>query len=477
MRVLAAAAGLLATLLGSLQAAAQLEELKDGIAVGEWTFYPSFELRVRGEYWHDPAQYGGLLFGQAAVQAMSHDSLLPEPGFTPAVDDVFLVSERARLGIRVGWDVLGANLVLQDSRAYGASPGTTTGFGFGTFEPYEAWLDARTSVVDPTLRVRAGRQRVRWGDGRLLGDDDWSARGRSLDALTAHVRAGDVDVEALGALVSLPGSAAAAGPSLAYAPGGTGAQLYGIDGIWRIHPLFGIELTGLARMVRDPVPVQLWRGDTFVADLRLFGEQRGVDYAVEGAFEGGSVAAFADYPEPKPNVLAFAVAGHVAWQTALPGDFRFAARGAYASGHSSDPRDETFGRFDPILPTTHEHQGMMGLYAWSNLIEAGAEVSAKPHEMLTASAGYTFVGLAEPADRWTAADLTPVGEAPDNESIVIGHEIDLGLRVDPWDYVSLGALYGLMVLGEGGNAILLASGRGDLDLLHYGLLQATVHAP
>jgi hypothetical protein len=477
------AAAFVATLLVAADAEAQLAELKDGIPVGAWTFYPSVDVRVRGEYRRNPVDVGGAVYDRTAVQALARDSLLPGVvRVDPAVSDLWLLSERARLGLRVDWEVLGASLVLQDARVLGVTPGAASDVGLGSFEPYEAWIDVRSSVVDPTLRVRLGRQAVRWGDGRLLGDDDWSPRGRALDGITAHVRAGDFDVEALAALVATPGPvpppyAPNDRRAAAFDTEGTGAQLYGIDGIWHIHPLFGIELTGLARIARDPLPAELWRGDTLVVDLRLFGEQRGVEYAVEGAFEGGSIAAFEGYEEPKPNVLAFAVAGHVAWQTALPADFRFAARGAYASGHSGDPRDATFGRFDPILPTTHELQGMMGLYGWSNLIEAAGEVSAKPHDIVTASAGYAFVGLAEPGDRWTTASLVPVGAAPLNESIVLGHEIDVGLRVEPWDFASFGALYGSMVLGEGGKAILDAAGRGGGDLLHYALLEARLQAP
>ena len=39
-------------------AAAQLEVLEEGLAIGEWTFYPSVELRLRGEYRHPAADSG-----------------------------------------------------------------------------------------------------------------------------------------------------------------------------------------------------------------------------------------------------------------------------------------------------------------------------------------------------------------------------------------------------------------------------------
>ena len=116
-------------------------------------------------------------------------------------------------------------------------------------------------------------------------------------------------------------------------------------------PLFGIELTALARVARDPLPPELVRGDTFVFDGRFYGDWRGVSYGVEGAYELGRVAGFG----VNRDISAFAVAGAVAWQTALPGDFRFAARGAYASGDDSNGQDpEKITRFDPIAPDVRE---------------------------------------------------------------------------------------------------------------------------
>jgi hypothetical protein len=87
------------------------------------------------------------------------------------------------------------------------------------------------------------------------------------------------------------------------------------------------------------------------------------------------------------------------------------------------------------------------------------------------------VGLAEPNDRWTTAALLPVGAAPNNESHILGHEVDVVARVEPWTFASFSAGYGLMVLGDGGRAILASAGRGEPELLHYGMVQAAIHAP
>jgi hypothetical protein len=356
--------------------------------------------------------------------------------------------------------------------------------GYGTFAPNEAWLDVRTSVEDPWLSVRAGRQRVRWGDGRLVGDSEWSIRGQSLDALRVQLDFGDVDVELLGALLALPLPVAASAfgstigtsspdPNVAV----TGAQLYGIDATWRILPLLGLELSALTRVARDPLPSDLTRGDTHTIDLRVFGEERGFEYAAEGAYQLGQVAGYG----VNRDIRAFALAARAAWQTALPWHFRFGARGAYASGDdagdaSATPSD-ALNRFDPILPTVHEHHAKMDLYAWSNMIEAGGDVSVRPHEMLTVGAGYTFVALAEANDRWSTGYLIPIGADPSEGSQVLGSEIDAWLRVAPWDFLAFDAGYGAFVLAGRAEAILDRAGHAHDGALHYGMLQAELIAP
>jgi hypothetical protein len=459
-------------------ARAQLEELEEGIAVGAFTFYPSLELRLRGEYRRHPLDVGGDVYERHAVHLDEAASAVPPiVRRDPPVDDQWLVAERARLGLVVTWEMLQAGLVLEDARVLGIVPGASDGVaqgGFGSFAPYQAYLDVRDDVDDPLIAVRLGRQAFEWGDGRLIGDSDFGPRGSSFDALRATLRIEAVEIQLLAALLAPPGSLPAdarSEPSADSSALGTGAQLYGLDAAWPIHPLFGVEVTGLARVVREPVPFELTRGDTFVVDGRLFGDHRGVSYAAEGAYQGGRTAGFGVLRD----VSAYAFAARVAWQTALTWDLSFGARGAYASGEADGA--ESLSRFDPIVPEVRDNHGLMGLYAWSNLIEAGAEIGARPIDELRAVVAYAFVGLAEPADRWTTASLVPVGAAPTNSSHALGHEVDVTLEVSPWEPLRFGAGYGLMVLEGGGRAVLEAAGRGSPDLLHYALVEAELKAP
>lgn len=485
-RPLAAAAlgsVLLALALPPGRAAAQTPPGPEGLVVSGFTFRPLVELRVRGELTRFPVDTGGDIYSSNAVLAEGFGTALP-----PLVDrgDVvktqWFLAERARIGLEVERGPLSAVLTLQDARLLGNDDAIYVGAGEPALPetaPYEAYIDLHTRKGRRAF-VRLGRQRVVWGDGRLIGANDGSLTARSLDALRAGVQLGDVDIEAMAVLLAAPGGAP---PEVAgtrkQVSAGTGAQLYGLNAVWHFLPLLNVELTALARVAREPRPSWLTPGDTFVFDARLSGDRRGFRYAVEGAYEVGRIATFA----ADRALGAFAVAARAELQTSLPGHLTFNARGAYATGDDGSlGPDEVQRRFDPILPDEELNHGAMGLYGWSNMIEAGGGVRVLPLDALTLAAGYTFVGLASPKGKWVTARLLPVGASSENESRSLGHEIDLSLALQPWEPLRFELGYGMFFFGDGAKAILEQAGRALQDgraasLQHWAFLQATLRAP
>lgn len=467
---------LLALALAPAAASAQAPPLSESVVVGGWTFRPLIELRARGELRQHPVDTGGDVYASTAVLAVGLDTATPEVVATrPAVDTQWLVGERARLGVAVDRGPITGVLTLQDARLWGDTGASLTGPGeaqLPSTAPYEAYLDLHTRTGRRAF-LRLGRQRVVWGDGRLIGESDWSFTPRSLDAVRAGLQLGDIDLEVMAALLAAPGAAPPSAAGTRAPTTGTGAQLYGLDGVWHIVPLLQLELTALARIVRDPLPVWLTAGDTYVLDARISGDHRGFRYAVEGAYELGRVATYGD----NRDLGALALAARAELETALPGHLTFGARGAYASG-DDDPLDAsgTQRRFDPILPDEHANHAPMDLYGWSNLIEAGASLRARPLEELSFGAGYTFAALASPEDRWSTARLLPVGAAPGNTSRALGHEIDAGVTLEPWEPVRFELGYGVFLFGDGAKAILEGAHR-PAGVQHWGYLQATVTAP
>lgn len=450
----------------------------ENLTVLGFTLRPLLEVRVRAEGRNAPFDTGGTVYGSTAPLSSGYGAAVPTVIDVKApVQAQWLVAERSRLGIAIDRGAVTAAVTLQDARVLGNAETATLGPGQATlpsFAPFEAYADAHTTTGRHAF-FRIGRQRVTWGDGRLVGDNDWSHTGRSLDALRGGFQVGDVDVEAMAVMLAAPG---ALPPSVTgtrtAAPQGTGAQLYGVNAVWRLWPLFNLEATGLARIVREPSPSSLTPSDTVVGDGRVFGDWRGLRYALEAAWEGGRLAT---YGGNRP-ISAFALAGRVALETTLPGHLTFGVRGAYASGggNGSDIH-ATERRFDPILPDEHTNHGAMDVYAWSNLVEVGGDLAVRPVDEVALVAGYRLAALASADGRWTSGALMPIGASAANTSKLLGHEIDLALEWKPWEPITFGAGYGVFVLGDGAKNILADAKRATTDAQHWGFFHTTVRLP
>ncbi len=486
IRLLAPTAAALALASAPSRAAAQASPLPDSFVVGAWTFRPSLDVRVRGEYRRHPFDAGGEVYDPTAVLAEDYQS--PQPKVTttqPAVSNQYFVTERIQLGLAVDRGPVTAVVTLQDARVWGdtgavglVAPGEPTP---PVLAPSEAYIEVHTRSGRRVF-VRVGRQVVTWGDGRLLGANDWSATGRSLDAARFGFQAGDFDVEMLAVMLATPGqyptgatasaaSTSTAAMSVSNLAEGSGAQLYGVNATWHALPLLNVEVTGLARVVRDPAPSTLTPSNTFVVDGRIAGDYRGFRYAVEGAYELGQVASYGT----NRDLRAFALAARASWETSLPGHLTFNAEAAYASGDDGETAG-TVRRFDPILPDEHTLLSPMSIVAWSNLILGGGSLSLHPVEELGLLAGYRYAALAEPGGRWSNAALSPIGAVPGNTARSLGHEIDAAIRITPWKPLEIETGYGLFVRGAGADAILQAAGR-PATLQHWAYLQTRGRVP
>ncbi|MEO7327588.1 MAG: alginate export family protein [Minicystis sp.] len=475
LRLLAPASVVLTLASASSRASAQAPPLSESIVIGAWTFRPSLEVRVRGEYRRHPIDTGGKVYDATAVLAEGYQSTDPTvTDALPGVKNQYLVSERTRLGLAVDRGPVTGALVLQDARVFGDSRAAFVGPGEPTLpslQPFEAYVDvhARTGRK---MFFRLGRQRVTWGDGRLVSANDWSFTGRSLDAARFGVQVADIDIELMAAMLAAPGGMPpSVGGTREPVREGLGAQLYGVDATWHVLPLLHVELTGLARITREPFPSTLTPSDTYVIDARIFGDHRGFHYAVEGAYQLGKVASYGT----ERTHQAFALAARAGLETSLPAHLSINADAAYATGDDGT-FDGTQKRFDPLLPDQRAYLSPMSAFAWSNILTAGGNLGARPVEELGLTLGYRAALLASKAGRWTTGDLVPIGAKVDNTSAFLGHEIDYAMKITPWKPIDIDAGYSLMILGDGARAILRDVGR-PATLQHWVYLQTTVRAP
>jgi hypothetical protein len=420
----------------------------ESIAVGDWQLVPVAELRMRGEYRRDLDQ-----------------------------ENHAILVERARLGLDATRGSIEARVVLQDARVVdlGATADPVVGPGAASVTgAYEAWVDAHTESERPSF-VRAGRQAISWGEGRLLGVADWSPGGRSLDAVRGRLVVGDSAFELLAAALTDPATSAAV---TSY------GELFGARAEWAFDPIFAVDAYALARVAqaepRDSLDASI-RGETYTGALRLHGAARGWQWGGEGTYQFGRAEDLGE------NRAAWAAAAHVeytfeavAWRPSV----RVGA--AYASGDSGG---RTVRAFDPLLPDVHTWHGAMDLFAWSNEEEASGRVVIAPWTDARATVEYRYAQLARPDGAWRTGYLTtvgPVGHASGNTLASLGHEIDAALRWSPWPPFSIEGGYSIALLGDGARAVLAASaiGRGEgpgalstAPVSHFAYGQVTVALP
>lgn len=447
------------------------------------------EVRVRGEYRRDPPDLGGRdFFGR----------------LSPLVRDAWTVMERSRIGLGAEHGAVRAQITLQDARALG-SPTPNARFvgarGLGKLEPYEAFLEMRSSGARPHY-LRLGRQSVVWGEGRLIGNADFAPAGRSLDALRGHLAFGNFDFEALAVILEVPGPLGTSFGDTS-GPSTSGVQLYGATAKWTIDPLLKVEAFGLARISRSRgaeldgsrFAAARLSGERMTAALRVSGEAKGWSYGAEGAYQFGAASSIA---LGGADIAAWGAAAHVQKlfdQLILTPTFRLA--GSYASG---DDGKGAYKQFDPMLADPQRLHGQMDLFAWSNMMDVAARAQVVAWTDATFALEYRYARLAESRGEWIGSYLTAIGSttvpptiattppAPAPEgSPELGHELDFVFTYRPWLPLELRAGWSGLLLGDGAKGIMTAHARGKRDdatgaispgdIAHYAYLQATLSMP
>lgn len=136
----------------------------------------------------------------------------------------------------------------------------------------------------------------------------------------------------------------------------------------------------------------------------------------------------------------------------------------------------------------HEPQchGLLGAFAWSNLIDAHGAVSIVPATNLRVGVDYRYARTVDTTNgEWLDTYLIVTGRGP-TTSAELGHEIDVAVSYRPWPALDITAGYSLLILGDGAKQMLAAENRGSIgstgalvppDLSHYAFVQLTLNVP
>jgi len=131
------------------------------------------------------------------------------------------------------------------------------------------------------------------------------------------------------------------------------------------------------------------------------------------------------------------------------------------------------------------HHGLLGAFAWSNLIDVHGGVSIAPTTDMRLMAEYRYARLADKGGDWLDTYLVTVAPAGAATSEELGHEIDVVFSYRPWPALNISAGYSLLILGDGAKSAMAAEQRGSKtsagivppDLSHYAFLQLTLNVP
>ena len=302
-----------------------------------------------------------------------------------SVDDLYLLN-RLRLNMDLAplrW--LKFSFQAEDSRVFGqnAIPAPAS---------QKDAMDLRLGYVqigaeEGVATLRAGRQSLDFGDGRLVADPNWSNVGKSFDAARLTLR------HALLRLDLFTGASVKAAP-VDFDEPTPGEHFHGAYGslggllpkatiqpymFWRLEHGYKSESGKLGNLDEKTIGLR-WAG----------GLPIGFDYTAEVAGQTGSSAG-----DRIGAWMGHWVVGHT-----LPDAVhrpRVFVEYNRASG-DANPKDGHHGTFDPLLPSSHDKYGLTDLLCSSNVVHLrpGFQYIVRPG--LTVAAAYDDFWLANAHD-------------------------------------------------------------------------------
>lgn len=286
------------------------------------------------------------------------------------------------------------------------------------------------------VSLQFGRLRLDYGEGRLLGDGDWSNVGRSFDAarMIFHYRKLRVD-----------------------AFSGISDKIY-IDGV--ATPTLGEHFDGLYgsldRVVPNAVvePYLLWKMEHHVKgeivktgnlDEKTIGFRwlgklpLGLDYGMESAMQRGSQAT-----EPISAWAAHLVMGFTLPNAKhLP---RFFSEFNEGSG-DKNAKDGVHGTFDTLFPSAHDKLGLADLFCWANIVHGRGGFQYRVRPTLTLGLADNSFWLANRHDGvYSSSKLTIASNG--SEGKYLGQEPDFQARLNATSRTQIDFAAGHIFAGE-----------------------------
>lgn len=263
------------------------------------------------------------------------------------------------------------------------------------------------------VTLRAGRQGLDFGEGRLVADPNWSNVGRSFDALRLTFRSHRMRIDAFTGISDKIFIDGFATPT----PGEHFDGLYA--SFDKLVPKAVVEPYFFWKMehkVRGEI-IKTGNLDEKTAGLRWVGEiPNRVDYGIESAWQRGSYAT-----EP-----ISAWASHLMLRYTFR-DSKHAPKiwGEFNRGSGDgNAKDGIHHAFDTLYPSSHDKFGAADQFCWTNLTHARAGVQYSPAQKLTLGAAENWFWLTNRRDGIYSSGKVSIASNGAGGAF-IGHEPDL----------------------------------------------------
>lgn len=401
-------------------------------------------------------------------------------------DDSWLIN-RFRLGVALkpaSWLKLYGQ--MQDTREWNSERPNTPGLrgteGDDNFDLRQACVELANYKAFP-LGLTFGRQRLSYGDQRLVADARWNNFGRTFDAVKLRYQAQEFWIEAF----------AARPVQIKEEVINDSDSADDFFGVYASTEALGFQTTDLYFFYRDKRDQQpdldptnrrdprgTWNGPA--QRLATVGTRwdskrgalRGWDYNAEFAFQWGDLWR-GDRRTPALEHRAFAAhaAGgftfeSAAWRPRLGLEYN------YGSG-DRDPADGESESFQNLYPSNHDKYGMMDEFSWRNLHDARVLLTVKPGKSVEVQLSYHALWLADTADYWYRSNglstlRTTTLDGRDVRTIgassFAGHEVDLSVKWTATQWLTIDAGYAHFFAGA------YLEETGPSDDADFGYVQA-----
>ena len=318
------------------------------------------------------------------------------------------VGQRVRIGIGGDLDEEITFLIqAQDTRKWGEKANNVqSGTEQEALDLYQAWFQIN-NAFDIPLDIKIGRQMLVYGDQRLLGHLAWTDNARAFDAFKFVFKIGKSHIDLFAAKLEESGK-----------PSGSDSDqdLYGAYTVWKLPANNNLDVYYLN-----------WRStggrNVNTYGLRLAGKYHvGLDYSLEGAFQGGDWST-TDSHQANAYAVKLGFTFKKAWATRIGVEYD-------AGSGDDDTSDTTHKTFVFPFHTNHAHYGFMDYFSWGNMKDLSLHLKTKPGGGKTlVKIAYHMLTLADKNDTWYnvvgTTNLFGAGDTGLRTSDDAGQEIDL----------------------------------------------------